>query len=85
MEEGRPVLVEAMTYRIGHHSTSDDSSAYRSKQEVADWQRTDSPITRFRKYLELNGHWNESMEKEFADSTKKEILKAFSKGIFIDI
>lgn len=25
----RPVLVEAMTYRIGHHSTSDDSSAYR--------------------------------------------------------
>ena len=32
VEEKRPVLIEAMTYRIGHHSTSDDSSAYRSKQ-----------------------------------------------------
>ena len=30
VKENRPVLIEAMTYRIGHHSTSDDSSAYRS-------------------------------------------------------
>jgi len=30
VNESRPVLIEAMTYRIGHHSTSDDSSAYRS-------------------------------------------------------
>ena len=29
IRENRPVLIEAMTYRIGHHSTSDDSSAYR--------------------------------------------------------
>jgi 2-oxoisovalerate dehydrogenase E1 component alpha subunit len=28
--ENKPVLIEAMTYRLGHHSTSDDSSAYRS-------------------------------------------------------
>ena len=33
--ENRPVLIEAMTYRIGHHSTSDDSSAYRSVDEVS--------------------------------------------------
>ena len=32
--ENKPVLIEAMTYRIGHHSTSDDSSAYRSVDEV---------------------------------------------------
>ena len=29
IKQSRPVLIEAMTYRIGHHSTSDDSSAYR--------------------------------------------------------
>ena len=29
--DGQPVLVEAMTVRVGHHSTSDDSSAYRDK------------------------------------------------------
>ena len=34
--ENRPVLIEAMTYRIGHHSTSDDSSAYRSVDEVGE-------------------------------------------------
>lgn len=31
----KPVLMEAMTYRIGHHSTSDDSSRYRSPDEVS--------------------------------------------------
>lgn len=30
----KPVLLEAMTYRLGHHSTSDDSSRYRSSTEV---------------------------------------------------
>ena len=34
VSENKPVLIEAMTYRIGHHSTSDDSSAYRSVDEV---------------------------------------------------
>jgi len=52
VEEHRPVLIEAMTYRIGHHSTSDDSSAYRSKKEVEGWKRLDNPIVRFRKWLE---------------------------------
>ena len=36
--ENKPVLIEAMTYRIGHHSTSDDSSAYRSVDEVRIFQ-----------------------------------------------
>jgi 2-oxoisovalerate dehydrogenase E1 component alpha subunit len=31
----KPVLIEAMTYRVGHHSTSDDSSAYRSKKVLS--------------------------------------------------
>ena len=29
VEQQRPVVMEAMTYRVGHHSTSDDSTAYR--------------------------------------------------------
>ena len=37
VSEDRPVLIEAMTYRIGHHSTSDDSSAYRSVDEVIEY------------------------------------------------
>lgn len=37
VRESRPVLIEAMTYRLGHHSTSDDSTAYRSVDEISSW------------------------------------------------
>jgi 2-oxoisovalerate dehydrogenase E1 component alpha subunit len=37
VEGKKGVLVEAMTYRVGHHSTSDDSSKYRPVEEVKEW------------------------------------------------
>lgn len=37
VEGKKGVLVEAMTYRVGHHSTSDDSSKYRPAEEVKEW------------------------------------------------
>jgi 2-oxoisovalerate dehydrogenase E1 component alpha subunit len=37
VEGKKGVLVEAMTYRVGHHSTSDDSSKYRAVEEVQEW------------------------------------------------
>ena len=39
LDEKRPVLIEAMTYRVGHHSTSDDSTRYRGSDEIASWQQ----------------------------------------------
>lgn len=80
LEESRPVLIEAMTYRIGHHSTSDDSSAYRSVDEVRSWHQKDHPISRLRKYMELNEWWNDEMEKEWKDESKKEVMSAFAKA-----
>ncbi|CAG8596769.1 7947_t:CDS:2 [Ambispora leptoticha] len=79
-DENRPVLIEAMTYRIGHHSTSDDSSAYRSKTEVENWKRLDNPIIRLRKWLENKNWWNEEKENDFRSETRKEILKSFSRA-----
>ncbi|KAJ3081229.1 hypothetical protein HK102_002499 [Quaeritorhiza haematococci] len=78
VEEHRPVLIEALTYRVGHHSTSDDSSAYRSKTEVADWQRVDNPINRFRKYLERKNWWSASDEAEFKKKIRSDILREFA-------
>lgn len=75
---GKPVLIEAMSYRISHHSTSDDSFAYRARVEVEDWKRRDNPITRLRKYLESKKLWNEDKEKEARTRLRKEVLKAFS-------
>lgn len=77
---GKPVLIEAMSYRISHHSTSDDSFAYRAKVEVEDWKRRDNPITRLRKYLEGKGIWSEEKEKELRADMRKKILDAYRKA-----
>ncbi|KAI9056061.1 hypothetical protein LZ554_000992 [Drepanopeziza brunnea f. sp. 'monogermtubi'] len=77
---GRPVLIEAMSYRISHHSTSDDSFAYRARVEVEDWKRRDNPITRLRKYLENKKIWDEEMETAARARIRKEVLKAFAKA-----
>jgi 2-oxoisovalerate dehydrogenase E1 component alpha subunit len=77
---GKPILIEAMTYRVSHHSTSDDSFAYRARVEVEDWKRRDNPITRLRKWMEAQGIWDEAKEKEARTELRKEILKAFSEA-----
>ena len=77
---GKPVLVEAMSYRAGHHSTSDDSFAYRDRKEVAGWQQRDNPIVRLRKWMEGEGMWDEGMEKEARVRIRKEVLKAFAEA-----
>lgn len=75
---GKPVLIEAMTYRVSHHSTSDDSFAYRARVEVEDWKRRDNPLTRLRKWMEAKGYWDEAKEKEARDALRKEVLQEFS-------
>jgi 2-oxoisovalerate dehydrogenase E1 component alpha subunit len=77
---GQPILVEMMAYRVGHHSTSDDSFAYRQRVEVEDWKRRDNPITRLRKWLEGRELWDDAREKELRSSTRKEVLRAFEEA-----
>jgi pyruvate dehydrogenase E1 component alpha subunit len=45
-----PTLIEAMTYRVGSHSTADDASRYRNDAEVEAWRERD-PIDRYQTYL----------------------------------
>ena len=75
---GRPILIEAMSYRVSHHSTSDDSFAYRARVEVEDWKRRDNPIARLRKYMEAKGFWDEAREKEARDAIRRDVLLAAS-------
>lgn len=49
-----PTLVEAVTYRLGAHSTADDPSKYRSDAEVEAWEAKE-PLPRLRRYLEGRG------------------------------
>ncbi|KAI8885869.1 Dehydrogenase, E1 component [Backusella circina FSU 941] len=78
VEENRPVLIEAMTYRIGHHSTSDDSTKYRDRKEVEERAQFDNPITRLRRYMESKGYWDAEQEDAYRKQARKDILKSFS-------
>lgn len=79
ISKSTPVLVEAMTYRVGHHSTSDDSFAYRARQDVEDWKKIDNPLHRMRKFLESKEWWSEEEENSLKASQKKEVLDALAK------
>ena len=59
---GGPTLIEAVTYRLGDHTTADDASRYREDEEVAKWEQRD-PILRLRQYLESHGLWDEDQEQ----------------------
>lgn len=78
LKESRPVLIEAMSYRVGHHSTSDDSSAYRSVEEIKEWEKNDNPINRVNNYLTSKGLWSETKEKEARKEIRAQVIEAFS-------
>jgi 2-oxoisovalerate dehydrogenase E1 component alpha subunit len=76
--EGKgPILIEAMTYRMGAHSTSDDPSAYRTEDEVAAWKKK-CPLKRLRHYLEKEGLWNAEKEQEAEQKISKEVTDAIA-------
>src|SRR5207245_1789936 len=70
-----PMMVEAVTYRIGPHSSSDDPSRYRDEAEVAAWQARD-PLLRFRRYLEHAGWWDDAREARLEQEIGDEITRA---------
>ena len=56
-----PALIEYLVYRYGGHSSADDDSRYRPRQEVAAWRKRD-PIERFRRFLEKRSLWDDKQE-----------------------
>ncbi|XP_052200668.1 2-oxoisovalerate dehydrogenase subunit alpha 2, mitochondrial-like isoform X3 [Diospyros lotus] len=76
ISEQRPILIEAMTYRVGHHSTSDDSTKYRPVDEIEYWREVQNPLSRFRKWMERNGWWSRKDEAELQSKVKEEVFHA---------
>lgn len=72
---GGPTLLEAVTYRMGGHSSSDDPTRYRDESEVKAWQKRD-PIERFRRYLMQNELWSDSADEELRKAIEAEIGRA---------
>ena len=75
LAEGKPVLIEAMSYRLGAHSTSDDPSGYRTKEEEAKWQAYD-PVSRMKNWLLKQQWWDEEQEQALNEKLREEVLAA---------
>ncbi|MGO8908442.1 MAG: pyruvate dehydrogenase (acetyl-transferring) E1 component subunit alpha [Bradyrhizobium sp.] len=70
-----PCLVEALTYRLGDHTTADDASRYRKDSEVTPhWQ--EEPIKRLQQYLTTAGSWKKSDEDKLLKEVNAEIEAA---------
>ncbi|KAL5555470.1 hypothetical protein UlMin_037706 [Ulmus minor] len=76
IKEQRPILIEALTYRVGHHSTSDDSTKYRPVEEIEWWRLERDPVNQFRKWIENNGWWNDEVDSEHKKGVRKQLLHA---------
>lgn len=72
LEGQGPILIEAMTYRLGAHSTADDPSLYRNEEEVKTWEKR-CPILRLRRYLEEQHLWSPQQDEELIKKITKEI------------
>jgi pyruvate dehydrogenase E1 component alpha subunit len=70
-----PILIEAMTYRLGAHSTADDPSAYRSDDEVKKWEAGE-PLNRLGNWLRAEGHWDDVKEEAFLKDLRSEVKEA---------
>ena len=70
-----PTLVEALTFRMGGHSSSDDPTRYRDAALVAEWEKRD-PVTRFRAYLRGLGLVRDGDEEAWTAVYEEEIAVA---------
>jgi 2-oxoisovalerate dehydrogenase E1 component alpha subunit len=75
---GEPILIESIAYRLGAHSTSDDPSGYRTKDEEANHQVC--PIEKFRKWLVKQDWLNEDDDVKAKESIREEILAALKRA-----
>jgi pyruvate dehydrogenase E1 component alpha subunit len=72
-----PTLIEALTYRMSGHSTSDDPKAYRPETTLAPWKTLD-PIVRVRRQLEKSGGWSDAQDKEIENGIDTELKAAIA-------
>ncbi|WP_169794167.1 pyruvate dehydrogenase (acetyl-transferring) E1 component subunit alpha [Alicyclobacillus shizuokensis] len=72
---GGATLIEALTYRYGPHTTSDDPSKYRPKEEAEAWRERD-PLLRHRRRLEGWGLWDEERQQALERRVNEGIVAA---------
>jgi len=76
---GGPTLIEAVTYRVGPHTTSDDPTRYRDEDETAGWRERD-PLERVRLLLDRAGGWTQEWQTELEEVASRRIEEAVAEA-----
>jgi len=76
---GGPTVIEHVTYRGGAHSTSDDPTKYRPKDEWDAFPLGD-PVERLKQHLIAEGHWSEEQHEEVIDEYRIRIADAWKEA-----
>jgi 2-oxoisovalerate dehydrogenase E1 component alpha subunit len=72
---GGPTLIEALTYRLGDHTTADDATRYRSPDELAEAWKLE-PLSRLRAYLTASGAWDKAKEDALLKECNEQVQAA---------
>jgi len=78
--KGEPVLIEAVTYRQGPHTTADDPTKYREGSDVEHWLAKD-PLKRMKAFIVEKGIWNEALDKEEYERADQMVTEAFEQAL----
>ena len=76
---GGPTLIELVTYRGGAHSTSDDPTKYRPKDEWSSFPLGD-PLERLKQHLIAEGHWSDAQHEMLEEELRSEVLAAWKQA-----
>jgi len=76
-----PTLIEALTYRIGPHTTADDPTRYRQSDEIAEWQDKRDPVARLRAYLEREGLWDDARQQGLEEESRERVARAVTTAL----
>ena len=74
-----PTLIEALTYRMGPHSTADDAGRYQPREEIEHFKTLD-PLDRFHKYLKSEGYLDDQTASDI-DEEAAGLAAYIRKGI----
>jgi TPP-dependent pyruvate/acetoin dehydrogenase alpha subunit len=75
LETDGPILIEAVTYRLGYHTSSDNPDLYRQNAEAELWAAWD-PLPRMRGYLAHKGWWDDADESALHKRCDDEVQAA---------
>jgi len=78
-DECRPTLVEAVLYRYGAHTTSDDPSVYRDEEEAELWRKRD-PVDRLGAFLESRGILTDERAADIEERVEERIQAAIDEA-----